>query len=74
METHQLSEQVKRNAMTNTDRLVCDLEAAEQVHGSSATIHFNVGKFTGNSPVVIAALRRRGLTVQRDVGAWVLTR
>jgi hypothetical protein len=60
--------------MTNTDRLIALLEIAERA-GANATIRFNVGRFTGNSPSVIAALRRRGFTVNSGAdGGWILSR
>lgn len=61
--------------MTNTDQLIGFLEAAERTNGGSAEVHFNVGKFTGNGPSVIPALRRRGFNVRICArGGWVLSR
>ena len=74
MQSQQSGGHPKSVPLSNTSRLIYDLEAAERVHGSSAEIWFNVGRFTGNSPVVIASLRRRGFRVRREREAWVLSR
>jgi len=47
--------------MTNTERLISSLEQA--VAQGEAAITFMVGKYTGNGPSVVAALRRRGYRV-----------
>lgn len=61
--------------MTNTERLIEFLQSAERTNGVGAEIHFNVGKFTGNAPSVIPALRRRGFNVRSGMrGGWVLSR
>ncbi len=52
--------------MTNTERLIENLEQATK-HGVNY-VHFYVGKFTGNSPAVISALRRRGYVVHSNPG------
>ena len=49
--------------MTNTERLIQALEHCTR-NGKPHT-DFIVGKYTGNGPSVVAALRRRGYKVDR---------
>ncbi len=49
--------------VTNTEQLLRSLHQAEQQGISRIT--FRVGKYTGNGPAVIGALRHRGFSVQR---------
>lgn len=49
--------------MTNTERLIASVEHATREGRASVT--FFVGKYTGNNPSVVAALRRRGYRVER---------
>lgn len=49
--------------MTNTERLIANLEHA--VKWGKPCVVFSVGKYTGNGPSVVAALRRRGYTVKK---------
>lgn len=53
--------------MTNTDRLINDFNTC-QAHGWNC--RFAVGKYTGNGPSVVAALRRRGFTVTKLCNAY----
>lgn len=53
--------------MTNTDRLINDYNNC-QAHGCNC--RFAVGKYTGNGPSVVAALRRRGFTVTKLRNAY----
>lgn len=48
--------------MTNTERLIKDFEHAEKY--GCLPVKFMVGRYTGNGPSVVAALRRRGYTVE----------
>lgn len=50
--------------MTNTARLIATLE--HSISFGINYIDFRVGKYTGNGPSVVAALRRRGYNIQRD--------
>lgn len=57
--------------MTNTERLIKDLELARKF--GDGTVHFHVGKFTGNAPIVIKSLRTKGYVVKPNPrGGWVL--
>jgi hypothetical protein len=49
--------------MTNTERLIQSLAYAEQSGQRGLT--FMVGRYTGNGPAVVAALRRRGYEVTK---------
>lgn len=49
--------------MTNTERLIASLECA--INAGIPHVSFMVGKYTGNGPSVVAALRRRGYRVER---------
>lgn len=49
--------------MTNTERLIYSLECAKKA--GADFLNFYVGSHTGNGPSVVAALRRRGFTVDR---------
>lgn len=49
--------------MTNTERLIKSLEYAK--NSGRNYIDFMVGKYTGNGPSVVAALRRRGFKVDK---------
>lgn len=50
-------------AQSNTDRLISDLEVSVANHVDH--VDFAVGKYTGNGPSVVAALRRRGFEVSK---------
>lgn len=52
--------------MTNTERLICSLAFAKK--NGSDHVDFYVGRWTGNGSSVVAALRRRGFTVERLPG------
>lgn len=52
--------------MTNTERLIQSLEHSAKAGTPSVT--FTVGRYTGNGPSVVAALRRRGYRVDRVRG------
>lgn len=49
--------------MTNTERLIASLQSAASV--GQPSVEFFVGKYTGNGPSVVAALRRRGFKVSK---------
>ena len=51
-------------ALSNTDRLIKSFEATTKA--GLASMDFSVGKYTGNGPGVVAALRRRGLKITRN--------
>lgn len=53
--------------MTNTQRLIASLECA--INSGTPHVNFMVGKYTGNGPSVVAALRRRGYMVTRVPGS-----
>lgn len=53
--------------MTNTERLISE-HATCQKHGVNC--RFAVGKYTGNGPTVVPALRRRGYTVTKLRNAY----
>ena len=53
--------------MTNTERLIASLENAKKSGASEVT--FYVGRYTGNGPSVVAALRRRGFKVEKQRSA-----
>lgn len=58
--------------ITNTDQLLRHLDHAKSAGKESVT--FRVGKYTGNGPAVIGALRRRGYRVERlHSGAYELS-
>lgn len=48
--------------LSNTDRLIKNYEACQR---AGVICRFSVGKYTGNGPSVVAALRRRGYAVER---------
>lgn len=48
--------------MTNTERLEREFLLCQK---AEVPCRFRVGKYTGNGPSVVAALRRRGYTVER---------
>ena len=50
-------------AMTNTDRLIASLDGAKKAGVNH--VDFYVGRYTGNGPSVVAALRRRGFSVSK---------
>ena len=52
---------------SNSDRLICDLEVSVANHVNH--VDFAVGKYTGNGPSVVAALRRRGFEVSKIAAA-----
>jgi hypothetical protein len=56
---------------TNTDRLIATYEQAERE--GYLPVRFMAGRWTGNSPAVIPALRRRGYKVERDGCQWAIT-
>lgn len=61
--------------LTNTERLIATLEHAEKY--GDGTVIFNVGKYTGNGPSVVAALKKRGFDVSvytSGGGSYVLKR
>lgn len=47
---------------TNTERLIAVFNHCQE---HALTCRFRVGKYTGNGPSVVAALRRRGYTVSK---------
>lgn len=49
--------------MTNTERLIASFKSAEEF--GCLPVHFMVGRYTGNGPSVVEALRRRGYDVAR---------
>jgi|GEM_PF-3590431 len=49
--------------MTNTERLIASLEFG--IKAGQPSLTFMVGKYTGNGPSVVAALRRRGYKVDK---------
>jgi 4-hydroxyphenylpyruvate dioxygenase-like putative hemolysin len=49
--------------LTNTERLILSFESAERA--GFDYINFRVGKYTGNGPSVVAALKRRGFKLMR---------
>lgn len=49
--------------MTNTERLIASVEHAAKY--GQGTITFMVGRYTGNGPSVVAALRRRDYKVDK---------
>ena len=53
--------------MTNTERLIATLESAKKSGANEVT--FYVGRYTGNGPSVVAALRRRGFKVVKQQSA-----
>lgn len=53
--------------MTNTERLIASLENAKKSGVNEVT--FYVGRYTGNGPSVVAALRRRGFKVEKQRSA-----
>lgn len=54
--------------MTNTERLIKNFEACRE---QGFYCGFMTGKYTGNGPSVVAALRRRGYKVERlGVGSY----
>ena len=48
---------------SNTDRLIANFEHAERE--GCLPVNFMVGRYTGNGPSVVPALRRRGFIVER---------
>ena len=56
--------------MTNTARLIETLTAA--IAGGQDSVRFYTGRYTGNGPSVVNALRRRGYTVIRKVEGYEL--
>lgn len=59
--------------MTNTERLeACVVESEKFADGQ---VHFYVGKYTGNNPSVLNALRRRGYVVSHAAkGGYIVSR
>lgn len=49
--------------MTNTERLIASLGHAAK--SGRSYVDFLVGRYTGNGPAVVAALRRRGYKVSK---------
>lgn len=49
--------------MTNTEQLLASLEWHQQYEYQH--MDFYVGRFTGNGPAVVAAMRRRGYRVEK---------
>lgn len=59
--------------LTNTERLIETLVRSENM--GCNTVYFYVGRYTGNGPSVIPALRRRGFNVTKHVtGMYELSR
>lgn len=56
----------KQTTPTNTERLINDFLSTERAGQSS--MRFSVGKYTGNGPSVVAALKRRGFCVTHVPG------
>lgn len=56
--------------MTNTERLI---ESFKHCQREGSTCCFMVGRYTGNGPSVVAALRRRGYSVERIKGGYEIT-
>lgn len=56
--------------LTNTERLIKSLEGA--VLNGYSNVQFMVGRYTGNGPSVVAALRARGFVVDRKGGGYIL--
>jgi hypothetical protein len=54
--------------MTNTERLIATLN-----NSMTGEVLFTVGRWTGNGPSVVAALRRRGYTVTKSGSGYRLT-
>ena len=50
--------------MTNTERLIADYW--NHIKYTSEPMTFAVGRYTGNGVAVVAALRKRGFTVERN--------
>ena len=57
---------------TNTQRLEADIAASAK--RGDGSIHFYVGRHTGNGPSVLNALRRRGYVVQHAAGGGYTAR
>lgn len=55
---------------TNTERLICDLKTG--LLNGHTEVSFMVGRYTGNGPSVVAALRKRGFVVDRRIGGYTL--
>ena len=53
----------KFTSMTNTQRLIASLDHA--IMYGIPHVDFMVGRYTGNGPTVVAALRRRGYIVTK---------
>jgi len=56
---------IRKKPISNTERLIASLEFSSRFGVPYVT--FSVGKYTGNGPSVVAALRRRGFKVDRCV-------
>lgn len=57
--------------LTGTERLEASLKIA--VLNGGSTVQFKVGRWSGSSPSVVGALRRRGYLVKSDMdGGFVL--
>lgn len=58
--------------MTNTERLIANFEHCQK-YGQDKC-RFLVGRYTGNGASVVAALRRRGYTVEKlDSASYEIT-
>lgn len=57
--------------LSNTDRLIANFEHAERE--GCLPVNFMVGRYTGNGPSVVAALRRRGFSVERTIHGYAIT-
>ena len=68
--TNQTSPESSMKQPTNTERLIKSLEVSK-ANGCS-TVDFMVGRYTGNGPSVVAALRKRGFVVNRRIGGYTL--
>jgi hypothetical protein len=65
---------VNQKPVSSTDRLIADLELSKKL--GDGKVRFEVGRFTGNGPAVIAALRKRGYSVAPNPtsrSGWVLS-
>ena len=56
--------------VTNTERLIKSLETA--IANGHSEVDFMVGRYTGNGPSVVTALRARGFVVNRRIDGYTL--
>ncbi len=57
---------MSQRPVSNTAQLIAGYDCCR---ANGLPMRFQVGKFTGNNPSVVAALRRRGYSVHRVPGA-----